>query len=158
MFRTGILATACVASALGLLVPCAARAQSGEPVSGRQPANRYVMEKTPDGIVRLDTATGEMTLCREDQGRIVCKMASDERHAIQQSLDRLEARVSKLETALSEMKGESTRIPSDKQLDHAMAAFDRLMRHFFKMAEDFGKDMREQPKTGGSAAPAPQKI
>ncbi len=62
-------------------------------------AGRYQMQKTETGVARLDTQTGEMTLCREQAGELVCRMGADERRAFEDELDRLSARVDALEKA-----------------------------------------------------------
>jgi len=36
-------------------------------------AGRFRLEKAGDGFVRLDTRTGAMTLCREQDGALVCR-------------------------------------------------------------------------------------
>ena len=40
----------------------------------------------------MDTQTGEMSICEERSGQLVCKLAADERSAFQDDVDRLEAR------------------------------------------------------------------
>ena len=61
-------ALACAAALAGLAaLPAAA-----------EEAERYRLERTEDGYVRLDTATGAMTLCREADGRLVCAPAAQE--------------------------------------------------------------------------------
>ena len=43
-----------------------------------------------NGYVRMDTQTGEMSICEEKSGQLVCKMAADERTAFQDEIDRLQ--------------------------------------------------------------------
>ena len=69
---------------------------------------RYRLEKSATGYVRMDTQTGAMSICEERSGQLVCKMAADERAAFQDEIDRLQSslealdeRVAKLETRLS---------------------------------------------------------
>jgi hypothetical protein len=59
-----------------LLIPLLAGASAAEP-------DRYRLEKTPNGYVRMDTRTGAMSICEEKWGELVCKMAADERTAVQ---------------------------------------------------------------------------
>src|SRR4030095_4091152 len=70
--------------------------------------DRYRLEKSANGYVRMDTQTGAMSICEERSGQLVCKMAADERAAFQDEVDRLQAsmkamdeRVTKLESSLS---------------------------------------------------------
>lgn len=154
MFKTDVLAAALAAAVM--LAPEAAGAADAAPAE-RPAGPRYAMEKTADGIVRMDTATGAMTFCREDKGKISCTMPNGERSTLARRLDRLEARVSRLETELADLKGAAKPLPSDKQLDQAMNAFDRVMRHFFKMVQDLNKDLHNQPKKQDNSATPPQK-
>ncbi|TIT71010.1 MAG: hypothetical protein E5W51_01005, partial [Mesorhizobium sp.] len=70
--------------------------------------DRYRLEKSANGYVRMDTQTGAMSICEERSGQLVCKMAADERAAFQDEIDRLQGsvkaldeRVAKLENSLS---------------------------------------------------------
>ncbi|TIX77589.1 MAG: hypothetical protein E5V24_27965, partial [Mesorhizobium sp.] len=45
--------------------------------------DRYRLEKSATGYVRMDTQTGAMSICEERSGQLVCKMAADERAAFQ---------------------------------------------------------------------------
>ena len=72
-------------------------------VAAQEPApGRYAMQKTDSGIARLDTQTGEVSLCQEKDGDIVCRMAADERTAFELELDLLTKRVETLEKAASD--------------------------------------------------------
>jgi hypothetical protein len=73
-----------------LTAPVAALAQEGN-------QNRFRLEKTESGFVRLDTETGALTLCRDEGGALTCRMAADERAAYEKELDLLEKRVTALE-------------------------------------------------------------
>ena len=56
--------------------------------SGQDPApGRYSMQKSETGIARLDTQTGEVSLCQERSGELVCRMAADERSALDVNKD-----------------------------------------------------------------------
>ena len=54
--------------------------------------DRYRLEKSDNGYVRMDTQTGEMSICEERSGQLVCKLAADERAAFEDEIDRLQAR------------------------------------------------------------------
>ncbi len=110
-------------------------------------AGRFRLEKAADGFVRLDTKTGAMTLCREQDGALVCRMAADERAAYQEDLDRLEKRVGALEQALATGRplsgGKSETMPSDEEVDRSIGIMERFMRSFFGLIEEF-KGREEQ--------------
>lgn len=52
--------------------------------------DRYRLEKSANGYVRMDTRTGAMSICEERSGQLVCKVAADERAAFQDEIDRLQ--------------------------------------------------------------------
>jgi hypothetical protein len=87
-----------IATSVVLLLSINAHAQEAEARSGSaQTANRFQLERTDTGVVRLDTQTGAMTLCRDENGTLACRMQPDERAAYEDELDRLEKRVTALE-------------------------------------------------------------
>ncbi|TIM59515.1 MAG: hypothetical protein E5Y52_31405, partial [Mesorhizobium sp.] len=59
--------------------------------------DRYRLEKSANGYVRMDTQTGAMSICEERSGQLVCKLAADERSAFQDEIDRLQSTVKALD-------------------------------------------------------------
>lgn len=123
-----------VATAVALSSP----ALSDEPI-----ANRYVMEKAENGFVRLDTVTGEMSLCTQIAEQLVCKLTADERRAFEETLSELSDRVSALEqrTGASPPRKPGSGLPDDAELDQALNAMEKMMRGFFKMVEELREDL-----------------
>jgi hypothetical protein len=107
---------------------------------------RYVMEKTENGYVRMDTATGEMSICAEKNAQIICKLAADERAAFQDVLDRLEARVARLEERLDSGLVERV-LPSDEELDRSLDNMEKFFRRFLGIVEELDKDNPPADKT-----------
>ena len=106
--------------------------------------NRFVMLPSDDGFVRLDTFTGEMSACSKAEGQIVCRMAADERQALEQEIDLLEERIAALEEALEDNAGRSRNgFPSDEEIDRTFGVMEKLMRRFLGMIEDFEKENKE---------------
>ncbi|MEO5321741.1 hypothetical protein PV773_00300 [Mesorhizobium sp. CC13] len=119
-------------------------------------AQRYQMEKTEKGYVRMDTRTGEMSICEDRDGQLVCKLAADERSALQDEIDRLQTelkdldqRVVKLEGSLAQ-KFEST-LPSEEEFEKTMGYMERFFRSFLGIVKDFENEKTGQP------APAPDR-
>jgi flagellar motility protein MotE (MotC chaperone) len=118
---------------------------------------RYRLEKSATGYVRMDTQTGGMSICEERSGQLVCKMAADERAAFQDEIDRLQnsvkaldQRVVKLENSLA-ARFEST-LPSEEDFNRTMSYMERFLRSFIGIVKDMEKDSGED-----AAKPNPQK-
>lgn len=129
-------------AAVGLLAGVA-------PTLAQEPApGRYSMQKTETGIARLDTQTGEVTLCVEQAGDLVCRMAADERTAYDLELDLLEKRVETLEKSVKDgSSGFSPRLPTQEEIDQTMGIMDRMLRSFMGIARDFGREWQGEEKT-----------
>lgn len=117
--------------------------------------DRYVLEKSGDGFVRMDRRTGEMSTCTEDGASLVCKLAADERTAYQDEIDRLQQdikalgeRVARLENSLT-AKLEST-LPSEEEFQKGLGYMERFLRSFRDTVQDLDKEPTNQ---GGSAGP-----
>lgn len=107
--------------------------------------DRYRLEKSANGYVRMDTQTGAMSICEERSGQLVCKMAADERAAFQDEIDRLQSsvkaldeRVVKLENSLS-ARLEST-LPSEEDFNKTMSYMERFLRGFMGIVKDMEED------------------
>ncbi|GLR50386.1 hypothetical protein KYK30_01290 [Shinella yambaruensis] len=114
---------------------------------------RYRMEKTDGGFVRLDTATGEVSLCREQEGQIVCRMAADERAAFEQELDLLTKRVEALEKG--GVTGETAAkpsLPTDEEIDRTMTIMEKMMQRFMGIVKNL-EEGEEETAPGKDAIP-----
>lgn len=124
------------------LLPTCALGQEGQ-------TERFQLEKTETGFVRLDRETGAVSLCRDDGGNLVCRMAADERAAYEQELDLLDKRVTALEKRLESAPRERT-LPDESEIEQSLSIMERFMRRFMAIIEDFTSE-RENPP------PEPQK-
>ncbi|MCQ1766980.1 hypothetical protein NOJ28_15690 [Neorhizobium galegae] len=123
-----------------LLLPLSASAQQAQ-------TNRFQLQRTETGIVRLDTETGAMTLCRDENGTLACRMQPDERAAYEQELDRLAKRVTALEERLSNIPPVALpkALPSDAEVDRSLSIMEKFMRRFMAIVGEFA-DEREADK------------
>lgn len=117
-----------------------------------QESERYRLEKSGDGYVRMDTQTGAMSTCEERDGQMVCRMAADERTAFQDEIDRLQSsvktldeRVTKLENSLA-AKFEST-LPSEEDFDKTMSYMERFFRKFLGIVKELESEETPPQKT-----------
>jgi hypothetical protein len=126
---------------------------------------RYALVPHNDGFLRLDTATGEVSRCSGDIGRLACRLLPDERMAYETEIRRLEDRVDILERRMAALevppapRGErpslrpdspetTDELPSEDEIDRVFSLAERMMRRLFDMArdlrEEYGSD-RSQP-------------
>ena len=126
-------------------------------VAQAQDAERYTLEKSGQGFVRMDRTTGEMSICEERSGQLVCKLAADERSAFQDEIDRLEGsvkaldeRVAKLEIGLSAKLDQA--LPTDEQIDRTVDTMQRFLRGFMGIVKEL-----ENEADGVAPQPGEQK-
>ena len=144
MLLKSVIASAFLASAA--LLPATA-----------QEADRYTMEKSANGFVRMDRKTGEMSICEERSGQLVCKLAADERSAFQDEVERLQDRVSGLEKRVAEIETVSRLkpqgvLPTEEEFEKSLGYMERFFRRFMEIVKDFDQDWRT-----GKPDPEPQK-
>lgn len=102
---------------------------------GAKAQQRFQLERTDRGIVRLDTETGAITTCRDENDELTCRMAPDERAAYETELNLLEKRVTALEERLSQTPPD--RLPSDAEVDRSLSIMERFMRTFMGIVREF---------------------
>ena len=109
------------------------------PVLAQDGANdRYTLEKSERGFVRLDRQTGAVTLCTEAEGTLTCRMGADERAAYDADLARLEKRVEALERQVAGGRPAEIRpLPDDAEIDRSVGIMERFMRAFFNLVQEF---------------------
>ena len=131
----------------GFTLVCAAAlgALAALPVAA-QDAERYRLERTDDGYVRLDTQTGAMTLCREADGRLVCTPAAQgaesasETESLRKRLRILEGRVSALESG-APVAG----LPPEEEFERGIGYMERFFRMFMGLVREFEGDRAPSP-------------
>ena len=136
-----------------IMLTVAILALGGRSAIAQEPG-RYAMQKTDTGIARLDTQTGEVTLCLEEGGELVCRMAPDERAAYDQELGRLEKRVDALEKAMGDGPSRfAPRLPTEEEIDQTMGFMDKMLRSFMGIAREFGREWQGEGRTPPATEP-----
>jgi tetrahydromethanopterin S-methyltransferase subunit B len=108
-------------------------------------AERYRLEKSATGYVRMDTQSGEMSICEERAGQLVCRVAADERSAFQSDVERLEARVKSLEGRVERLENSlaarlESSLPSEEDFEKTMSYMERFFRGFLGIVREFEEE------------------
>ncbi len=103
---------------------------------------RYTMSTTPDGVVRLDTRTGAVSTCNNNDGSgWACYAVPDERAALDAEIGRLQAENEKLKAQLaSRDQSISGKIDEPLPKDQALPKSDQLKKAEPKAGESKSTD------------------
>ncbi len=104
---------------------------------------RFTMHPTDGGVLRLDTQTGVISMCRQASGSWACTMMPDDRAAVTDEIERLKAENAELKTAvkrLEEMNGvppdpstkrqSGIQLPTEEEVDKALSYVERMLKKF----------------------------
>ena len=138
--RTAITTMAGLSALLFLGIPAQA-----------QDAERYRLERTEDGYVRMDTRTGAMTLCRESSGELVCQSANESQNGDAASQP-LEDRISELEARIAALE---ERLDGDVPLQEEFEQSLTLMERFFRRFVDIVRGLEEEQQEPGPTSSPP---
>lgn len=125
---------------VALFVPALVLVGLSGAASGEE-AERYRLEKTETGYVRMNTATGEMSICEERDGQLVCKLVTEERTAYKDEIDRLQTQLAGLEERVAKLEARpaipEALLPSEEEFDKSMDMMEKFFRRFMGIAKDF---------------------
>ncbi|HVT56263.1 MAG TPA: hypothetical protein VHD34_09485, partial [Xanthobacteraceae bacterium] len=106
---------------------------------------RYTMSPVDGGVMRLDTRTGQVSLCRKKQDSWTCEAVADDRAAYEKEIGRLQEKVAELEGELGRGKKDALKLPSDAEVDSAMKFFENILRRFKSMIENLQREDAGKP-------------
>ena len=156
------LATAALLAAL--VMPAAAHAQSAT-APGATPDSengRYTFNQTADGVLRLDSRSGQVSLCAKRAAGWACESVPDERAALETEIGRLQDENVTLKKEMiargvalpngvrspdrsAERKDELIlKIPSDADLDRVMTFFEKMWRRLVDMVQRTQKELEKK--------------
>ena len=114
---------------------------------------RYSFSTVPDGMLRLDTRTGQVSLCAKQDAGWACNTVPDERAALENEIARLQrengalkkdmlARGLPLPGGVASAPSPGQRelnlklpLPSDAEIDRVMSAFEKMWRRLVDMVQ-----------------------
>lgn len=149
--------TGMLALAAGALIGVqAVDAQTPAPPMAPQSSGRFTMHPADGGMLRLDTETGTMSMCKAQQGgRWVCQTLPDERAALDKEIGRLAQENRDLQAAvkrLEDLNGipsdrnrradgphfpSPDKLPTPEDVDKAMTYLQSMLKKFKEKLKDF---------------------
>jgi hypothetical protein len=145
-----------LAIAMSLAALTTAAAETGTPDSGN---GRYSFHPVADGVLRLDTRTGQVSKCSQNDVGWVCKVVPDERAALETEVARLQSEIATLKKELLTrglpvpgVPGPSTakpsepefKLPSDADVDKVIAFLEKAWRRLIEMGRTVLKDIEKK--------------
>lgn len=133
-----------------LVLPVAAVAVLAVPVLGQVPssvlsrdgeAGRFVLRDSPEGLLRMDTRSGQISICARQGGNFACRLVPDDRAALGEEIDRLKAENEALRrggaTALARpAPDQRQQLPSDAEVDRALSIAERVWRRLLGLIRE----------------------
>lgn len=115
-----------------------ARAEApAAPTEGDSANGRFAMTPVADGFLRLDTRTGQTSLCSVSSGQVQCRAGADERAALQAEIDRLARENAGLKAAAPSTP-QTVQDEEDRRFDRALDRAERFMRRMLQLFREAG--------------------
>jgi hypothetical protein len=111
-------------------------AASVAPVEAADSANgRFAMTPVADGFLRLDTRTGQVSLCTLTSGQVQCRASADERAALEAEIDRLTRENTRMKSAAPPAP-QAAEVEEERRFDRALDRAERFMRRMMQLFRD----------------------
>jgi len=128
---------------LVVLLPLSAALAASE-----ERAGRYVMTETADGFLRLDTVSGDVSLCSDRAGVWACELLPDDRKIYEDEIASLAEENDVLREELGKepqaaASGDEDRLPTDEELDQVFGTMEGITERFARLMKKFQKEVEE---------------
>lgn len=138
------LGIAALAGGIALSDHASATSQISGSAGKMTDADRYQLMQKGDSFIRLDKKTGRMSICSLDDDNMVCRMAADEREAMESEIDELLARIDELEGRDSRLgKRYGFRYHNDflseDDFETTLDRSEKLIRRFYGVMKELGE-------------------
>ncbi len=108
---------------------------------------RYAMTPIEGGVIRLDTQTGLISTCKLQGADLICRSASDDRSGLEDEITRLNKENEGLKQRLAVVGQPHLQLPDDHDVDRALGMFDKFMRRFKGMVDEWRREDDVQRRT-----------
>jgi len=115
---------------------------------------RFTFNQVADGLLRLDTRTGQVSLCSQRAAGWTCQTVPDERSALEGEIARLQGENAALKKEMiaravplpggtrTEPKPQlELKLPSDADMDRLMTFMERIWRRLIEMVQNVQKEI-----------------
>lgn len=119
------------------LAPVVSWAQSPMPAGS---AGRFTMNPVDGGVLRLDTETGALSMCKQVSGSWTCTMLPDDRTAVDAEVAQLKKENADLKASVKRLeelaglpddgKRGRAQLPTEEDIDKAMNYVQRMLKKF----------------------------
>jgi hypothetical protein len=131
-----------LALTLSLADFAAVSAQTATPDSEN---GRYSFNPVADGVLRLDTRTGQVSQCSRSDAGWACKVVPDERSALETEIARLQGENGTLKKELLAKPGEpELKLPSDAEVDKVISFLKKVWRRLIEMGRTVQRDVEKK--------------
>lgn len=147
MRRFARLVLPVAAGVAALAVPALAQVPSAVPQREAE-AGRFVLRDSPEGLLRMDSRTGQMSICARQGGNFACRLVPDDRTALTEEIERLKAENQTLRqggaTALvrPQQQEPGATLPSDAEVDRALSIAERIWRRLLGLIRETEPDQQ----------------
>jgi hypothetical protein len=132
---------------------------SAQPATPDNENGRYSFNPVTDGVLRLDTRTGQVSQCSRNDAGWTCKMVPDERSSLEAEIARLQGENATLKKELLDrglpvpgVPNQSAakpgdpelKLPSDAEVDKVMSFLEKVWRRLLEMGREMQKDVERK--------------
>jgi hypothetical protein len=114
--------------------PLSAMAEEVPPIIAPEP-DRFSLQPTEGGFLRMDKQTGEVSFCTAKDGVASCRLGAEERAALEAEIARLRSENAKLKAAGLTPQRPSA-LPSEQEFERAMSFTERFLRRIMRIFKD----------------------
>jgi hypothetical protein len=145
--------------AFALTISLATLAASAQPSTPDSENGRYSFNAVADGVLRLDTRTGQVSQCSKSEAGWTCKAVPDERSALEAEIARLQDENATLKKELlarglpvpgvsspSAAKPDEPelKLPSDAEVDKMVSFLEKVWRRLIEMGTTMQKELEKK--------------